>query len=141
MSHEGAIACTVSRRLHRDFCRHERFGVRPKSRAESIGPDQTPFWFHHEDTPRIFGKGLVIRRTHDDAERAAWHSPSAQGKTRSIEALCQSIGQLLRLFQPEECANFFAHARLCLRIPIEGGRLFRFQAGRHSNLKPATIPI
>ena len=28
-----------------------------------------------------------------------------------------------------------------MQIPTEGGRLFRFESGHHSDLKPATIPI
>jgi len=28
-----------------------------------------------------------------------------------------------------------------LRIPTQSGRGFRFEAGRHSDLKPATVPI
>jgi len=28
-----------------------------------------------------------------------------------------------------------------LQIPTEGGRLLRLEGGRHSDLKPATIPI
>jgi len=33
-----------------------------------------------------------------------------QAQERSIDALWQRIGQLLDLFQPGECANFFANA-------------------------------
>ena len=28
-----------------------------------------------------------------------------------------------------------------LRIPIQSGQVFRFEVGRHSGMKPATIPI
>jgi hypothetical protein len=28
-----------------------------------------------------------------------------------------------------------------VRIPIQVGRVFRFEVGRHSGMKPATIPI
>jgi hypothetical protein len=28
-----------------------------------------------------------------------------------------------------------------VRIPIEAGRVFRFEVGQRSNVKPATIPI
>jgi hypothetical protein len=28
----------------------------------------------------------------------------------------------------------------CLQIPIEAGRVFRFEAGHGSDMKPATIP-
>ena len=29
---------------------------------------------------------------------------------------------------------------LCLRIPVQSGRGFRFHAGHHSDLMPATVP-
>jgi hypothetical protein len=32
-------------------------------------------------------------------------------------------------------------AALYVQIPTEGGHLFRLEAGRRSDLKPATIPI
>ena len=33
------------------------------------------------------------------------------------------------------------HRALKVRIPIQGGHLFRFDGGHRSNLIPATIPI
>jgi hypothetical protein len=41
----------------------------------------------------------------------------------------------------EHCAILASLIERCkLQIPIEAGRVFRRDAGQHSDLKPATIP-
>ncbi|MGL4966737.1 MAG: hypothetical protein ACRC67_36285 [Inquilinus sp.] len=46
----------------------------------------------------------------------------------------------LALFWPANAALIGWFLRR-LRIPTEAGRGFRFEVGRHSDVKPATVPI
>jgi len=47
----------------------------------------------------------------------------------------------MRLAQSEAPTAFSVPRGLKVRISIYSGRVFRFEAGHHSEMKPAAIPI
>ena len=71
-------------------------------------------------------------------------------RSDAIVHLAAQAGVRYSLEHPEACVsanlvgtfNILEVARAAkLRIPIQTGRVFRFEAGQHSGMKPASIPI
>jgi transposase-like protein len=66
---------------------------------------------------------------------------NAKAARRLLRKLLKKQGITPRVLITDKLTSYGAAMRERMRIPIQSGQVFRFEAGQHSGMKPDTVPI